>query len=606
MSDLVLLSIIFVGTIAAASVLRVGLRPPPGQKQPRLEARGLLLFVPLLVLLAADAPGDLLVPVLGALAIYLLCAIGEALGTARLARILVVIVTGVIVYSQGVSIDTLKIPLSDVWFSLGWASPVLTVLWLWVCASLFGRAGSIPGVAYGVAGLSGVTFYLVCLMVPWATGDSARLLAIAIAGVSLAQLPAVGQVATRPAVPSSYAMGFLIGCLAILGALKHTAALAALLPILAISVPLFGATYTFAAALRGRARGMLIGQRRQHLHELLLEQGYSPGQVFGVLMSVSAYMCLLGLALVSLIGQPAWLKLLVLALGITVGPSFFFVVLRMLRHGPAPQMQDGEPPVIDLFNVRLHPVTMDDALAQAERFMSEGGPHMIVTSDTSAVVRAQHDEELRTIINEADLATVDGQGVVVCARLLNIPIMQRVAGVDMVGRLCEIAARLGQPVAMLGAAPGVADEAAQNLKQMYPGLEVVYTQHGYFGDDDEPRILAEIKEAAPMVLFVAMGIPKQEKWIKKHMDELGVPVSMGVGGSLDVFAGRVKRAPAWMRSCGLEWLYRTAKDPKRAPRLAALPRMFLMTVWELLMSPAPPSGVMAPSSPESGTGAPEQ
>ena len=583
MSDLALLGIILAGTLLGASVLRSALRPVEGLVGPRLDARGLLLFVPLLALLFVGAPSQVLAPVLGAVAIYLLCAIGEVLETPRAVRIIVVIITGLIVYYGGLSIDTFKVPLAPVWLELGWMSPVLTVAWLWLSASLFGRAGSIPSVAFGVAGLSGVTFYLACLMVPWATGDAARLLAIAVAGVSLAQLPSLGQASSRPAAPSSYALGFMIGALTITGALKHTAAIAMVLPILAISVPLFGATYTHAAALRGR-HGMHIGQRRQHLHELLLEQGYSPAQVYAVLMGVSAYMCVLGLVMVALIAQPGWLKLLVLLAGITVGPFFFFVVLRMMRHEGALVPAEG-PPAIDLFNVRLHPVTMEEALIQAERFMREGGPHMIVTSDTSAVMRAQDDEELRTIINEADLATVDGQGVVFCARLLNLPIAQRVAGVDMMQHLCEIAARLGQPIGLLGARPGVAEEAARRLQRTYPGLQVTYVQHGFFAEQDEPEIIERIRQARPTVLFVAMGIPKQEKWIKRHMQELGVPISMGVGGSLDVVAGRVRRAPAWMRRCGLEWLYRTLKEPRRFPRLAALPRMFIMTMRELLMSP---------------------
>lgn len=590
--ELVLVLVTIAGTIGLASLLRVGLRPPTGGA-PRLDSRGLLLFVPLLTLLVLGVPETVLVPILGGLAIYLLCAIGEVLGTARLLRIAVVILTALIVHQQGISITSLKVPLAPIWVDLGPLAPVVTVGWLWLCASLFGRAGSIPSVAYGVAGLSGLTFYVICLIVPWATGPEARLLALAVAAVSAAQLPAAGQIATRPANPSAYGLGFVIGALTILGALKHTAAIAVLLPILVLSVPLFGATYAHAMALRGRARGLHIGERRRHLHELLLEQGYSPEQVFRVLMGVAVYMSLLALLMVLLTAQAAWLKLLVLLVGLTVGPFFFFVVLRMMRH-EAPRPAGDKPPAMELFHVRLHTVGMDEALAQAECFMSEDHPHMIVTSDTSAVVRAQDDEELRTIINEADLATVDGQGVVFCARLLNLPIAQRVAGVDMMQHLCGVAARLGRPIALLGAAPGVADEAARRLQQTYPGLQVAYTQHGYFSPEEETRIIREIREARPAVLFVAMGIPKQEKWIKAHMDELGVPVSMGVGGSLDVMSGRVRRAPLWMRRLGLEWLYRTVREPRRLPRLAALPRMFFMTLHELLIAPDP--GAFPPSA----------
>jgi N-acetylglucosaminyldiphosphoundecaprenol N-acetyl-beta-D-mannosaminyltransferase len=445
-------------------------------------------------------------------------------------------------------------------------------------------------VAFGVAGITGVTFYLICLMVPWATGPSARMLALSVAAVSLSQLPRWGQVSHKPAGPSSYAMGFVIGALAVVGSLKHAAAIAALLPILLISVPLFGVTYTFVS----RLRGMRIGERRQHLHEALLQGGYSPQQVLLVLLGLAAYMGALGLLMVTLIPQPPWVKALVLIAGLAFGPPIGYLVLRMMpRNADQPAVDD--PFAVEMFNVRLHPVTMEEALQRAEEFLRDGQPHMIVTSDTSAVVRAQEDEELRTIINEADLATMDGQGVVLCARMLDFPVAGRVPGCDMMQLLCEICGRLGQPIGLLGAAPGVAEEAARVLESRYDGLEVVYHHHGYFDEDEEHEIVDGIRDAAPAALFVAMGIPKQEKWIKRHMQELQVPVCMGVGGTLDVIAGRVKRAPEWMQRLGLEWFYRTAMDPRRLPRLAALPRLFVWTIRALL-SEGPPSAAPAPQS----------
>jgi N-acetylglucosaminyldiphosphoundecaprenol N-acetyl-beta-D-mannosaminyltransferase len=253
----------------------------------------------------------------------------------------------------------------------------------------------------------------------------------------------------------------------------------------------------------------------------------------------------------------------------------------MMRR-ESPEEAASDPLAVQMFNVRLHPVTMDEALERAEAFLRDGRPHMIVTSDTSAVVRAQEDEELRTIINEADLVTIDGQGVVLCARMLDFPVAGRVPGCDMMQLLCEICGRIEKPIALLGAEPGVAAEAARVLERRYEGLEVVFHHHGYFDREEEPEVIESIREAAPAALFVAMGIPKQEKWIKRHMHELQVPVCMGVGGTLDVVAGRVKRAPEWMQRCGLEWLYRTALDPRRLPRLAALPKLFVWTIGELI------------------------
>ncbi|MFO8081936.1 MAG: WecB/TagA/CpsF family glycosyltransferase [Armatimonadota bacterium] len=591
--DLLIFALIAGGTLAFASVLRHALAGEQDHPSPHLDARGLLLFVPLLVLLPAGASLHVLVPLMAGLAVYLLAALGTVLQMPRGTRVFLVLVAAAVLFIHGVQIVTVRIPLTGSVVELGWLSFPITLAWLLACAVLFGRAGSIPSVAYGVAGITGITFYAICLMVPWATGPDARILALTVAAVGLAQLPRWGQVSQRPSMSGSYAMGFIIGALAVAGSLKHAAAIAALLPILLISVPLFGATCAYIS----RWRGMRIGERRQHLHEFLLQRGYSPGQVLLVLLGMTAYMGALGLLMVTLIPQPAWLKMLVLLAGLAFGPPLGYLILRMMRREGL-ESTTGEPRTVEIFNVRLHPATMEQALARAEEFLRDGQPRMIVTSDTSAVVRAQEDEELRTIINEADLATMDGQGVVLCARMLNFPVAGRVPGCDMMQHLCEICGRLEKPVALLGAAPGVAQEAARVLEQRYEGLRVVYQHHGYFDDDEEQRIVEDIREARPAALFVAMGIPKQEKWIKRHMEQLQVPVCMGVGGTLDVIAGNVKRAPEWMQRCGLEWLYRTATDPRRLPRLALLPKLFIWTIRELVRP-----GVHEPAPAARGKGA---
>lgn len=589
-NDALVFGLIAVGTLALASVLRVTLSGEQDHPPPHLDARGLLLFVPLVVLLAAGAPLTVLVPLLAGVAVYLLAALGTVLGMPRGARVVLVLAAAAVLFVHGVQIETFRIPFTHSVLALGWLSFPITAAWILACAVLFGRAGGIPSVAFGVAGITGVIFYLICLMVPWATGEAARTLALAVAGVSLTQLPRWGQVSHRPAMPSSYAIGFVIGALAVVGSLKHAAAIAGLLPILLISVPLFGATYTLVS----RPRGMRIGECRQHLHEALLERGYSPGSVLVVLLGIAAYMGALGLLMATLIPQPPWLKLLVLIVGLAFGPLIGFLVLRMMRR-ERPEQAASDPMTVEMFNVRLHPVTMEQALARAEQFLRDERPHMIVTSDTSAVVRAQEDEELRTIINEADLVTMDGQGVVLCARMLDFPVAGRVPGCDMMQLLCEICGRLGKPIALLGAAPGVAERAARILEQRYEGLEVVYNHNGYFDEAEEPKIIEQIREAAPAALFVAMGIPKQEKWIKRNMQQLQVPVCMGVGGTFDVIAGDVKRAPEWMQRYGLEWLYRTATDPRRLPRLAALPRLFVWTIRALLR-PGEPARMPAAQS----------
>jgi N-acetylglucosaminyldiphosphoundecaprenol N-acetyl-beta-D-mannosaminyltransferase len=197
-------------------------------------------------------------------------------------------------------------------------------------------------------------------------------------------------------------------------------------------------------------------------------------------------------------------------------------------------------------------------------------------------VRAHDDAEYQEIVRAADMVTADGRGVLWMARVLGLPVTERVSGVDLVERICARARDKGYSVYLLGAMPGVAEEAARALETRCPGLKVAGTRHGYFTPEEEPEIVRQIAAAKPDIIFVARGAPRQEKWIRRHMAELQVPVAIGVGGSLDVFAGRVPRAPQWMQRTGLEWLYRVLREPKRLPRMWALPRLLWMTLWEAL------------------------
>lgn len=155
----------------------------------------------------------------------------------------------------------------------------------------------------------------------------------------------------------------------------------------------------------------------------------------------------------------------------------------------------------------------------------------------------------------------------------------------MVVEISRVAAGLGRSVFLLGAAPGVADKAAEKLQEQIPGLEIAGCQDGYFKPEEEPAVIARIAAARPGALFVALGIPRQEKWLRAHLEELNVPVCIGIGGSFDVISGLKKRAPRWMQRTGLEWLWRVAKEPSRLPRLTALPRIVIMTFGALLRAP---------------------
>nr|WP_269438337.1 WecB/TagA/CpsF family glycosyltransferase [Phosphitispora fastidiosa] len=185
------------------------------------------------------------------------------------------------------------------------------------------------------------------------------------------------------------------------------------------------------------------------------------------------------------------------------------------------------------------------------------------------------DPDFKACLDDALLVTADGIGIVIAARLLGKPLKQRVTGIDLTTALFKQAVAKKYRLYFVGAKPGVAEKAAENIRNSYPGIEIVGTQHGYFTDDNE--IIKDIKNKKPDILLAALGMGKQEKWIAERVEPAGIPVSIGVGGSFDVFAGAAKRAPQWVQDAGVEWLYRLVRQPSRFRRMLQLPR-FLVAV----------------------------
>ncbi|MDW8104003.1 MAG: WecB/TagA/CpsF family glycosyltransferase [Armatimonadota bacterium] len=237
-------------------------------------------------------------------------------------------------------------------------------------------------------------------------------------------------------------------------------------------------------------------------------------------------------------------------------------------------------PAVSLFGVRVHAVSMEEAVRHVLRFVREGVPRQVVTADSSMVVMAQEDAHLRDIINHADLVTPDSIGILWACRRRGIALPERVSGVDLVARLAQVSAQTGLRLYFLGAKPGVAEEAARRLQAYYPGVCIVGCQHGYFPPKAEPEVVEHIREARPDVLCVAMGIPKQEKWIALYREALKVPVSIGVGGTFDVLSGRVRRAPLWMQRIGMEWLWRVGHNPRKISKVMLLPRFAWMAITQ--------------------------
>ncbi|MGC7846372.1 WecB/TagA/CpsF family glycosyltransferase [Desulforudis sp. 1088] len=236
-------------------------------------------------------------------------------------------------------------------------------------------------------------------------------------------------------------------------------------------------------------------------------------------------------------------------------------------------------PTTSLLGARIDALSMREALEVVTALVTKGHPSQVITMNPEYLYRAQREPLLLDIANGAALVTADGVGIVWAARLAGRPVPERVTGIDLMLALLERASAKGWRVFLLGAAPGVAEEAAEKARERWPSLVICGTHHGYFETGEDDRIIGKVRAAAPDLLFLGLGAPKQELWGARYLQDLGVPVVMGVGGSFDVLAGKVKRAPAWLRKLHLEWLGRLLREPRRWRRQMVLPKFILMVLW---------------------------
>lgn len=233
---------------------------------------------------------------------------------------------------------------------------------------------------------------------------------------------------------------------------------------------------------------------------------------------------------------------------------------------------------ISILGILVDSLTMEEAVSRCDIFIHQGGSHLIATANAEMIMMAQQDKELASILANADLVVPDGAGVVWAARQQGYSMPERVAGFDLTQRLLLLSEEKGYKIFMFGGAPGIADHARITAQKLYPKLKVVGVRDGYFSGTEESDIIDEIHNAQPDILLVALGVPKQEKWIMRHKEMLSIPLSIGVGGTFDVMAGTVTRAPLWMQRANLEWFYRLVSQPNRALRMLALPRFALQVL----------------------------
>lgn len=238
------------------------------------------------------------------------------------------------------------------------------------------------------------------------------------------------------------------------------------------------------------------------------------------------------------------------------------------------QVNEGR---VEVLGIPVDSLSMDESLLKIEALIAAREPSLVVTADASGLVIANEDSEFGELIRHAALVTADSSGVAWALRRKGRRVEQ-VSGVELLDRICALSADKGYRLYFLGAAPGIAEEAAERLRLKHPGVNIVGTRNGFFPAESDAVVASEIGELSPDVIFVAMGMPRQEKFIWNNRQLHRAPIGIGVGGSFDVFSGRTKRAPKIIQQIKLEWLWRLILNPKKISKVKYLP----IFVWRVL------------------------
>lgn len=230
---------------------------------------------------------------------------------------------------------------------------------------------------------------------------------------------------------------------------------------------------------------------------------------------------------------------------------------------------------VSIFGVPIDKITLEEASKRFEHILAEEKLGIITTPNTEIVMAARYDKELMEVLKRSDMNIPDGIGLIYASKIHNLGLIERVTGVDLMQKILDYCNNMNRSIFILGGKPGVEELACKKIKERFRHIEVKGYHHGYFNQDEEIDIIESINKLKPDVLFVALGAPRQEKWIYNNRKKLKAGVAIGVGGSVDIWAGTAKRAPMIYQKLGLEWFYRLIKEPWRYKRMMVLPKFMI-------------------------------
>lgn len=234
--------------------------------------------------------------------------------------------------------------------------------------------------------------------------------------------------------------------------------------------------------------------------------------------------------------------------------------------------------VLKILEVNIDRLDMQGAVERVKNLLKKDDPSLIVTPNSEMLAAAAEDAELARILNSADLAVPDGAGVILASKIMGQKLPERVAGYDLITELFAQLENEDCSFYFLGSKPGIVDKSVTELKKRHPNLNIAGYHHGYLDKDLQQKVTAEINEKEIDLLLVGMGVPLQERFLEKNLAGLNVKAAVTVGGSFDVIAGEVERAPIWMQKAGLEWFYRLVQEPSRFGRMLLLPKFIYLVI----------------------------
>jgi exopolysaccharide biosynthesis WecB/TagA/CpsF family protein len=485
-----------------------------------------------------------------------------------------------LVISVGIKIEFLRNSSGGYWYLTNLSVPV-TIIWLVSITNSVGQTDELGDITPVIVFIASLTFLIVSLFQRQGLVLAEILSVLLVVFSFIIIILKKKDPGRKGSYFSAYYMffGFMLAIIAIVGVLKSTAALTLLTPLLILGFPIVDTSYSFITIFLGNDYLGTINESR--LRQQLINQGFSWQGANMVIVTTCIYLSLIAVVI------SIWENFYLFTAMIGAGYIAFFW-LRQVVQGQNIIHFDANKQRVELFGVPIDKISSQQAMERLSCFVTQKNSCYVVTPDTLAILRARKDLEYLEITKKATLVTPDGAGLLWATTTLDNPLIERITGIDLINQICQLAVKKKYSLYLLGAKEEVIKEAAENLRKKYQGIDIVGYHHGYFncnedkydhGNNIGKEIVKEIKTKRPDFLLVGMGVPKQEFWISKHKDELGVPVCIGIGGSFDVLSGKIPRAPLWMQNHGMEWIFRLIKEPKRIKRAVALPYF----MWLILL-----------------------